>query len=159
MWELPRAAIVSNRCWSVMMNKMSGRLIWYSERSSTWRDCLYVRQLPTRQASKRLDILRRTFFDHFVRQTRGRGGFVPIEGFQIIANKLFVEARRALSDHVLVLWPKTRGIRCQTFVNQKQILVYSAELKFCVCDDNSTLIGMCTPARINVQTKFFHTLG
>src|SRR5262249_45027137 len=33
MCELPNAAIVSNRCWSVMMNKMSGRLICHSERS------------------------------------------------------------------------------------------------------------------------------
>jgi hypothetical protein len=26
MFEFPSAAIVSNRCWSVMMNKMSGRV-------------------------------------------------------------------------------------------------------------------------------------
>src|SRR5262245_52319371 len=32
MREFPSAAIVSNRCWSVMINKMSGRLIFHSER-------------------------------------------------------------------------------------------------------------------------------
>src|SRR4030095_8774939 len=36
MCELPCAAIVSNRCWSVMMNKMSGRLIYHSERSEEY---------------------------------------------------------------------------------------------------------------------------
>ncbi len=118
-----------------------------------------IRDLASRQAAKRLDILRRTFFDHFLRQTRGRGTFVPIEGLQIIAHELLIEARRTLPDRILVLRPEARGIRRQTFVDQKQIFIDSAELKFRVCDDNSALVRVCAAARINVQAELFHALG
>src|SRR6185312_12585006 len=99
---------------------------------------------------------RRTLFDHFLRETRGRGTLVPVEGLQIIAHKLLIEARGTLPDGVLVLWPKARRIRRQTFVDQKQIFTDSAELKFRVCDDNSTLVGVGATARINVQAELFH---
>src|SRR6266480_2744106 len=120
---------------------------------------LRARRLATGQAAKRLNVFGRTFFDHFLRQTRSRGSLVPIECLQIIADKLFVEARRALPDRVLVLGPEARRIWCQTFVDQKQIFIHSAELKFRVCDDNSTLVGVCAAARINVQAELFHALG
>src|SRR6059058_2142530 len=123
------------------------------------RQLLGVCQFASRQAAKCLDILRRTFFDHFFRQTRGRGTLVPVERLQIIAHELLVEARWALPDGVLILRPETRRIWCQTFVDQKQITIDSAELKFRVCDDNSTLVGVRAAARINVQAELFHALG
>ena len=52
---------------------------------------------------------------------RGAGAFVPFERLQIIAHKLFIEAGRALSDNVLIFWPETRRVRCETFVDQEQI--------------------------------------
>src|ERR1051325_113833 len=173
MCEFPRAAIVSNRCWSVMMNKMSGWPICHSERERKISDCsknrdriikpemfrcgqhdsvidrvspLHVHQLTTGETTKRLNILCRTFFHHFLRQTRGRGSFVPVECLQIIAHKLLVEARRALPNRVIVFWPETGRIRCQTFVDQKKIITNRAELKFRVCDDDPTLVRMSAAA-------------
>src|SRR4029450_2117968 len=91
---------------------------------------LAARNVLTRQTAKCFEILCGSLFDHVLRQMRCGWALVPFERLQIIAHKLFIEAGRALPENVLVLWPEARRIRCQTFVDQKQIFIDSAELKF-----------------------------
>src|SRR5437773_2362469 len=142
MCEFPSAAMVSNRCWSVMINKMSGRIICHSERSeeslissksadatkpemfrfaqhdsAILLDSLVGGDLAARQPAKCFNILGGGFFDDFFRQTRRGRSFVPVKRLQIIAHKLFVETGRALPNRVLVLRPEARGIWRQAFVD------------------------------------------
>src|SRR5215468_1554064 len=95
------------------------------DRATEWDEFLRVGELTARQAPKCFEVFRRTLFDHFLRQTWGRGSFVPIECLEIIAYELLVEARGALPNRVLVFRPETRGIRCQTLVDEKQIFAGS----------------------------------
>ena len=67
---------------------------------------------------------------------RGRR-FVPVEGFQIIADELFIETGRALSNHILVFRPETRRIRRKTFVNQQQLPVERTDFDFSVGDNDA----------------------
>src|ERR1051326_6165029 len=173
MCELPSAAIVSNRCWSVMMNKMSGRAfisfgakrsaveesrcnslnlhLGLSRLRSTGQEQLYGNELPVRElatcdAAKCFEIFRGSFFYNFLRQTwRGRS-LVPVECLQIIAHELFVETRRTLSNGVLILWPEARRIRCEAFVDQQQLSINGAEFKFGICNDDAALRSVIAAA-------------
>src|SRR6516162_3630667 len=116
-------------------------------------------ELAARQLAKCLEIFRRRLFDDFLRQTRRGRSLVPIERLQIIAHKLLVETWRALSYCVLVLRPEARGIRCQAFVDQKQISIDRAELKLRVCNDDSAPVGVLAASGINVKTQRSHTVS
>src|SRR4051812_15255057 len=52
---------------------------------------------------------------------------VPIDALQIVAQKLFVEARLAAAGLVLVGGPETRGIGGEQFVDEDQPTVKHAE--------------------------------
>ncbi len=67
---------------------------------------LGVCDLVTGQAPECFEIFGGSFFDNILWQTWRRRGFVPVERLQIVAHELFVETGWALSDRVLVLWPK-----------------------------------------------------
>src|SRR6266487_6657279 len=115
------------------------------------RSSLAVRDVAPRQSAKCFQIFRGGSFDNFLRQARGRRSLVPSERLQIIAHELFVETRWALSDGILVLWPETRRVRREAFVNQEQIYINNAKLKFSMRDDDSRPIGVIAAARINFQ--------
>ena len=69
-----RSRGIPKKCFKVSPRDVSTSLDMTSGSKS-----LYVYQFSPREAAKRLDVFGRTFFDHFLRQTRGRGSFVPIE--------------------------------------------------------------------------------
>src|SRR4029077_41519 len=98
-----------------------------------------------------LAIFGRSFFDNILWQSRRGRRLIPIERLQIVAHELFVETRWALSDGILVLWPEARRVRREAFVNQEQISINNAKLKFRIRDDDSLLIGVIAAARINFQ--------
>ena len=108
-----------------------------------------VRDFAPRQSAKCFQIFRGGFFDNFLRQARGRRSLVPIERLQIIAHELFVETGWALSDNVLILWPEARRVRREAFVNQEQISIDSAKLKFRIRNYDSLLSSVIAAARIN----------
>src|SRR5438045_6019725 len=116
-------------------------------------------EFASSQAAKCFEVFRGSFLDHILRQARGWRTLIPVECLQIIAHELFIETRWALSDGVLIFGPETRGVRCQTFVNQEQVSIDCAEFKFCICDDDAALLSMIPPARINFQAERFHALG
>src|SRR5262249_19070517 len=70
------------------------------------RENLDVGNFAVGQTAKCFEIFCRRFLDNILRQLRGRWSFVPVKRLKIIAHELLVEARRALLDNVLVLWPK-----------------------------------------------------
>src|SRR5438874_11135260 len=93
------------------------------------------------------------------RQRRRRRRILTIEGFEIIEDKLFVEARRTLPSNVLIGRPETRRIRRQTFVNQDQFAVYNSKFEFCVGNNNSATSGMVPALCINLQAEGSRAIG
>src|SRR5882724_13425973 len=78
---------------------------------SRFRSDILEFDLATGQTLESFTIFSRSFFDYLLGQRWGGRCFIPIECFQIIAHKLFVETRRTLPDRVLVLRPEARRIR------------------------------------------------
>src|SRR5580692_10483949 len=74
----------------------------------------------TRKARERLAVLVAGACDDLGRQFRSRCLLVPVERLEIVAYKLFVEARRADALAVAVGGPETRGVRRQHFVDQRE---------------------------------------
>src|SRR5438874_5252759 len=93
------------------------------------------------------------------RQRRRRRRLLPIEGFEIIADKLFVEARRTSPSNVLIGRPETRRIRRQTFVNQNQFAVYNSKFEFSVGNNNSVPSGMVPALCINLHAEGSRAIG
>src|SRR3954471_19910420 len=75
-----------------------------SERSS-------VLNVVTGETAKRFAIFFGSLFDDILRELRRRRVFVPIERLKVVAHELFIEARRALADDVLIGGPETRRVR------------------------------------------------
>src|SRR5947208_10998985 len=61
-----------------------------------------LHQFLTRQALESFHVFRARLFNDLRRQMRRGRGLVPIESLQVIADELFVEARRALTNHILI---------------------------------------------------------
>src|SRR6266480_3434785 len=142
-----------------MMNNMSGRVsdIFFSRGAThaafglAMELTLGVPDFVARQAPERFEIFGGSSFDNVLWQAWRWRGLVPVERLQIVAHELFVETRWALPDGILVLWPETRRIRGEAFVDQKQISSDRAELKFCICHDDAASRSMIATARINLQ--------
>ena len=68
----------------------------------------------------------------------GRGRrLVPVEGFEIVADELLVEAGRIAAEHVVGFRPEAAGIRGQDLVDQDDLAVVEfAELELGVREDD-----------------------
>src|SRR5690348_11737286 len=73
-------------------------------------------QFAAGQLPERLFILAAGSGRHVIRQRRGGRLFVPANGFQIIADVLFIERFLALPRLVLVRRPEAGGIWSQNFI-------------------------------------------
>ena len=67
---------------------------------------------------------------------------VPLNGFQVIAHELLVEAWRAAVRGVVGSRPKSGGIRCEAFVNEHHFVVEDTELELGICNDDPALRGV-----------------
>src|SRR5512146_1377302 len=76
--------------------------------------------------------------DDLRRQLRPRSLLVPIEGLQVIAHELLVEARRADAGAVAVGGPEPRGIGGEHLVDQRQrAALIDTELELGVGNDDA----------------------
>src|SRR6266566_2193126 len=67
---------------------------------------------------------------YYVGRQHGSGRrFVPIEGFEVITDELFVETRLAFARLILVRGPETGGIGSKEFINQNKFAVEQAEFE------------------------------
>src|SRR4029077_4784345 len=77
-------------------------------------------ELLAREPAKRLDVLFARFLDDLGRQRRNRRLLVPLDGLEVVADELFVEARLGATGLVDILRPEPRGVRRQDFINEDQ---------------------------------------
>src|SRR5205085_11020741 len=99
-------------------------------------------QRPPRQLRIRLQVFRLGFRYHFWRQRWGGGSLIPRESFEIIADKLLVEARLAPARLILAGRPEAGGIRREHFVDQDELSVAQTEFKFRIGYDDAPLAGV-----------------
>ena len=81
------------------------------------------------------------FPDDLLRQRRCGGRLVPVEGFQVVAQELLVEAGLGASRAVVVLWPEAAGIGGEAFIDDNQLPVADAEFELRVGDDDAAACG------------------
>src|SRR4029077_1530112 len=90
------------------------------------------------QARERFAVLVAGARDDLGRQFRSRRLLVPVEGLQVVAYELLVEARRAHTRAIAVRGPEARGIGRQHFVDERQpALAVDAEFELGVGDDDA----------------------
>jgi hypothetical protein len=76
------------------------------------------------------------------REGRSRGLAVPIfEGEEVIADKLFVEARLGLTGNIGIDRPESAAVGSEEFVDQDDLAVDSSELELGVCNNNPPACG------------------
>src|SRR5689334_19788431 len=59
-------------------------------------------QFPAGETLERLHVLRCGLFNHRRRKFRSRRGLVPVQGLEVIAHELFIEAGRASPNDILI---------------------------------------------------------
>src|SRR5215469_18687463 len=96
-----------------------------------------------RQAAQGFLILRARLRDDLRRQLRPGRLLVPVEGFEIIAHELLVEARRAGAGAVGVGGPEPRGVGRERLIDQRQrAALIDAELELGVGNDDAAARGV-----------------
>src|SRR6202521_1826527 len=90
------------------------------------------------QARERFAVLFAGARNDLGRQFRSRRLLVPVEGLQVVAYELLVEARRAHTPAIAVRGPEARGVRRQHFVDERQPAVaVDTEFELGVGDDDA----------------------
>ena len=72
-----------------------------------------------------------------------------MDGFQIVANVLFVERRLRAARLVGSARPEARGIRSEHLVGQDELVAQEAEFEFCVGDDDAASFGVACRALVD----------
>ena len=86
------------------------------------------------------------------RQGGGRRGLVPVEGVEVVADELLVEARRAHPRRVLVGRPEAGGVRGQHLVDEDEPAVFvHRELELGVRDDDPARAGVLRREAVEVE--------
>ena len=98
-----------------------------------------------------LDIFPRGFFDDLGGQGGSGRGFVPIEGFEIIADELLVVARGASAGRAGFLRPEARGVGGEAFVYEENLVARQAELEFGIGHDDPARGGFRASVFIEVK--------
>ena len=80
-------------------------------------------------------------------------GFVPVEGFEVVADELLVEAGLATAGGVLVGGPEARGVGGEDFVYEDQPSVAHAELELGVGDDDAALAGVVAAGAVEGEAE------
>ncbi len=80
--------------------------------------------------------------DDVLREVGGGWGFIPGEGFQIIADELFIEAGGADAEAVFGLRPEPGGVWGEALVNEDDLVVPEAEFEFGIGDEDAFLGGV-----------------
>ena len=76
---------------------------------------------------------------------------IPSDPFEVIADILLVVRGLRAAGLVTVRWPKTRGIRCQGFVNPNEFVSDEAKFKLGVRQNNSARFGIRCRATVNLR--------
>ena len=109
---------------------------------------------------ERLPVLARSLLDDPGRQWRCRRGLVPVEGFQVVAHELLVEARRAGAGCVPIGGPETRRVRCQHLVDEHQLAVgVEGELELGVGDDDAARRREVRGFEVHANARVPHPFG
>jgi len=74
------------------------------------------------------------------KRRRGRR-LIPTQGLKVIPHKLLIKTRLSPTRDVLVERPETRRIRGKHFINEDNLIIVQAKLKFRVCDNYPRLIA------------------
>src|SRR6266542_5122250 len=116
-------------------------------------------QVLARQSFVGFDVLVARPGDDLVREPGCGRRFVPIQGFEVIAEELFVEARLAAARLVLVGRPETGRVGCQRLVNENQSSFIKAEFKFRVGDEDPAPAGVAAGGLVNLQAEVTDLFG
>src|SRR5579863_1305957 len=68
---------------------------------------------------------------------------VPANGFEIIADELFIEGGLCAAGLPRAGIPETRGVRRQYLVGEDDLLSHRSKLEFRVCKNEPARLGMC----------------
>jgi len=74
-----------------------------------------------------------------------------MDGFQIIANVLFIEGRLRASGPILFARPETRRVRRQNFISEDQLRTDKPKFELRIRDNDAARFGVRGRARINLQ--------
>ena len=99
------------------------------------------------------------FLDDFGWQFGTRGGLVPVEGFEVVADVLFVEGVLTAAGFVFVEWPESGAVGREHFVDEDEFAVENAELEFGVGDDDVASGGVIASAFVKLDAQFAGLLG
>src|SRR5690349_5697167 len=135
---------------------------WKNLRLSCWRRRLKTpggSQLLPRQPFVGFQILRARLGDHFARQ-RGAGRIlVPVEGLEVIADELLVEAGLALAGFIFAGGPEARGIGRQHLVDQDELALEETKFKLRVRYDDAALAGVIAAGLVDLQAQVARLRG
>ena len=92
------------------------------------------REFPAGQFFKGLNVFLRGLFGHADWQFRRGWSFIPVEGFEVVADKVLVEAWGIGACDPGVRWPETGRVGREALVDEDHAIISNAEFKLRVCN-------------------------